>query len=84
MKETVRVSFDVPEEEHNFLKRECVKARIPFRNLMQKVFHNTVEEFRKNQLHEMLNQGFQNSYEGKTKRLTKEQLNKWNEMLTDD
>ena len=84
MKNTVRVSFDVPIEEHTFLKTECTKSRIPFRNLMRKVFHKTVEELRKKQLHDMLNQGFQESYEGKTERLTKEQLKKWNEMLKDE
>ena len=51
---------------------------------MREVFHKTVEEFRKKQLNEMLNQGFQDSYEGKTTRLTKKQLNKWNEMLSDE
>lgn len=84
MKETVRVSFDVPIEEHTFLKTKCVEFRIPFRNLMRQVFHKTVEDFRKKQLHGMLNQGFQESYEGKTTRLTKAQLNKWNEMLNDE
>jgi hypothetical protein len=83
-KETVRVSFDVPIEEHTFLKTECTKSRIPFRNLMRQVFHKTVEELRKKQLHDMLNQGFQQSYEGKTTRLTKEQLNQWNELLSDE
>ncbi len=84
MTDTVRVSFDVPVEEHTFLKSECAKNRIALRDLLKNVFHKTVEELKKKQLHEMLDQGFQNAYEGKTTRLTKEQLNKWNEMLSDE
>jgi hypothetical protein len=83
-KETIRVSFDVPIEEHTFLKMECAKSRIPFRNLMRQVFHKTVEEIRKKQLHDMLNQGFEDSYEGKTTRLTEEQLDNWDDLLSDE
>lgn len=35
------------------------------------------EELKKKELHAMLLQGFQNSYEGKTTRLTKEKLRRW-------
>lgn len=76
MTDTVRVSFDVPVEEHTFLKSECAKNRIALRDLLKNIFHKTVEELKKKQLHEMLDQGFQNVYEGKTTRLTEEQLNK--------
>ena len=47
MKETVRVSFDVPIDEHTFIKSACVEAHINFRDLMKDVFHKTVEELKK-------------------------------------
>jgi hypothetical protein len=81
MKETVRVSFDVPVEEHIFLKSMCVKARIPFRNLMKKVFHNTVEEFKKEKLQKILKKGLQEVKEGKVSPLTKNDLKRWNQMV---
>jgi len=83
MKETVRVSFDVPIEEHTFLKIECAKAHIAFRDLMKEVFHKTVEELKKKELHSIISKGFQDSYEGKTSPLTDAELAKWNKMLDD-
>ena len=41
MRETVRVSFDVPIDEHTFVKSACVEAHINFRDLMKDVFHKT-------------------------------------------
>jgi hypothetical protein len=83
MKDKVRVSFDVPIDEHTFLKSECAKNRIALRDLLRDVFHKTVEEFRKKQLNDMLLKGFEQSYEGKTKRLTSEDLDKWEKMLNE-
>lgn len=84
MKEKKRLSFDVSLEDHTFLKVECAKAHIALRDLMKDVVHKTVQELKKKKLHEMLREGFQDSYEGKTSRLTQEDLDKWNEMLGDE
>lgn len=84
MKDTVRVSFDVPLEEHTFLKMECAKSRIALRDLMKEVFHKTVEDLKKKQLHQMLNQGFQDSYEGKGRIIDQEELDKWAKMVDDE
>ena len=81
MRETVRVSFDVPIEEHTFVKAACVEAHIHFRDLMKDVFHKTVEELKKTSLHNMLKQGFQETEEGKTTPLTQEDLDNWSKMV---
>lgn len=83
MKNQVRVSFDVPIEEHTFLKAECAKNRIVFRDLMKEMFHKTVEEMRKKELRDILLQGFKDSYEGRTKTLTDEDLDRWEKLLND-
>jgi hypothetical protein len=83
MKQKKRVSFDVPLEEHIFLKVECAKAQIALRDLMRDVFHKTVEELKKKNLKEMLSQGFQESYEGKSKPLTDEDLDKWEKTINE-
>ena len=82
-KKTVRVSFDVPIDEHTFLKSTCVEAHITFRNLMRKVFHKTVEQFKKEKLHDLLKEGIREAKDGKTSRLTKKDLAKWNKMIDD-
>lgn len=76
-----RISFDVPEEIHTFLKVECAKSHIALRDLMKEITLKTVEELKKKDLHEMLLQGFQESYEGKTSRLTQEDLDQWTKEL---
>lgn len=81
MRETVRVSFDVPIDEHTFVKSACVEAHINFRDLMKDVFHKTVEELKKKKLHDMLTKGFQEANEGKTKPLTQEDLDNWSKMV---
>lgn len=84
MKETVRVSFDVPIDEHTFIKSACVEAHINFRDLMKDVFHKTVEELKKKkkkELHDMLTKGFQEAKEGKTRPLTQDDLDNWSKMV---
>jgi hypothetical protein len=81
MKGTVRVSFDVPIDEHTLVKAACVEAHINFRDLMKDVFHKTAENLKKKRLHDILTKGFQEAKEGKTKRLTQEDLDKWSKMI---
>ena len=81
MKETVRVSFDVPIDEHTFVKSACVEAHINFRDLMKDVFHKTVEELKKKKLHDMLSKSFQEVAVDKTTPLTQKDLDKWSKML---
>ena len=84
MGETVRVSFDVPIEEHTLVKAACVEAHINFRDLMKDVFHKTAEEVKKKKLHKVLKKGFQEVEEGQTTPLTQEDLDKWSKMLNND
>ena len=81
MKEKVRVSFDVPIEEHTFIKTECAKSRIAFKELMRDVFHKTYEEMKKKEFQDELLRGFQDSYEGKGRVITQEELDKWDKMV---
>lgn len=76
-----RISFDVPEEIHTFLKVECAKSHIALRDLMREITLKTVEELKRKDLHAMLRQGFQESYEGKTTPLTQEDLDQWTKEL---
>lgn len=84
MKETVRVSFDVPVDEHTFLKAACVEAHIPFRNLMKKVFHKTVEDLKKEKLHDILMKGIKEAKEGKGRVISQEELDSWAKMVDDE
>lgn len=83
MKNFVRVSFDVPIEEHTFLKSKCAKDRIVLRDLMRDLFHKTVEDYKKKELHDILLDGFHDSYEGKGRVISQEELDSWSKMVDD-
>lgn len=80
-KDKVRVSFDVPIEEHSFLKSECAKNRIALRDLLKDVFHKTVEDFRKKQLKERLEKGIQEAKAGKGRIISQKELSEWADMV---
>lgn len=84
MKQTIRVSFDVPVDDHTFLKTECTKSRRSFGKLMQESFHRTVEEFKKKQLNDRLAQGMQEAKEGKGRIISQEELDSWAKMVDNE
>ena len=65
MKNTVRISFDVPIDDHCFLKSECAKSRIPLRDFMQAAFQKALKEYRESQLKKRLRRGIKEAKEGK-------------------
>ena len=79
--ETKRISFDVPLEEHTFLKTECAKDQIALRDLMRQVFHNTVQEIKKKKLRERLALGIQEAKENKGRIISQEELDEWDKMI---
>lgn len=84
MKDKIRVSFDVPAEEHIFLKSACVNSRITFKDLMQKVFHETVEAFKKEELKAVIVKGINESKEGKERYISQEELDTWMKIVDDE
>ncbi len=84
MKNTVRVSFDVPIDEHTFLKTICVEEHKPFRDLMKEVFHKTVEEIKKDRLQKILSKGLQEAKEGKGRIISQKELDSWIEEIDNE
>lgn len=76
-----RISFDIPEDVHTFLKVNCAKSHIALRDWMKKITLENVEELRKQELHSMLTEAFHRSYEGKGHKLTNEDLDRWEKMI---
>jgi len=68
MKEsTVRLSFDIPVEEHIVLKSECAQARIAMKDFLHDLVLKGIEELREKQLQKRLKKSIQQSKEGKVK-----------------
>lgn len=78
-----RISFDVPAEIHTILKIRCAREDIALRDLMKEIALKTAEEYQKKELHDLLLQGFHDSYEGKGKVLSDEDLDRWEKIINE-
>jgi PHD/YefM family antitoxin component YafN of YafNO toxin-antitoxin module len=68
MKEnTVRLSFDVPEEEHILLKSSCALLRISIKDFLHEQMRKGLEELQEKQLQERLKASIKQSKEGRVK-----------------
>lgn len=68
MKEnTVRLSFDIPEEEHILLKTGCAQLRIAIKDFLHEMMLNGLKELKERQLQDRLRKSIQQSKEGKIK-----------------
>ncbi len=68
MKESkVRLSFDIPAEEHIVLKSECAQSRIAMKDFLHDLVLKGIQELREKQLRKRLKKSIQQSKEGKVK-----------------
>ncbi len=68
MKEnTVRLSFDVPEEEHTMLKTECAHRRISIKDFLHETMLRGLKELQDKELQERLKLSVKQSKEGKVR-----------------
>lgn len=63
----VRLSFDIPIDEHITLKMECAQARISIKEFMHEMMLKGIQELKEKQLQERLRLSIQQSKEGKVK-----------------
>lgn len=63
----VRLSFDIPVEEHIILKTECAQARIPIKNYLQDLVLKGICELKKQQLKDRLKKSIREAKDGKLK-----------------
>ncbi len=63
----IRLSFDIPVEEHVSLKAACAFSRMSMKEFLQHLVHDGVKELEKKQLKKRLEKAIQQSKEGKVK-----------------
>lgn len=83
-KETVRVSFDIPVEEHILYKTECVKSRIPIKNFMHNLVVIGMREYKKAKFNEKMSKSIQQAKKGKIRTVSSEELDQWEKDLEND
>jgi hypothetical protein len=63
----VRLSFDIPVDEHVVLKSECAQARIVMKDFLHDLVLRGIKELSQKQLHKRLHTSIGQSKEGKVK-----------------
>ena len=63
----VRLSFDIPLDEHIMLKTACAQARLAIKDFMHEMMLKGLEELKKKQMKENLKLSIQQSKEGKVR-----------------
>lgn len=65
--EMVRLSFDIPVDEHMLLKLACTQARVAIKDFMHEMVLKGIKELEEKQLQERLKKSIKQSKEGKIK-----------------
>lgn len=63
----VRLSFDIPEEEHILLKTGCAQLKIAIKDFLYEMMLKGLRELKEKQLQDRLKKSIQQSKEGKLK-----------------
>jgi hypothetical protein len=63
----VRLSFDIPEEEHILLKMGCAQLKIAIKDFLHEIMRKGLCELKEKQLQDRLKKSIQQSKEGKVK-----------------
>ena len=66
-KNTVRLSFDIPVNEHILLKTECAQMQVAIKDFLQELVLNGIHNLKEKQLQERLKISIQQSKDGKVK-----------------
>ncbi len=83
-KETVRLSFDVPVEEHIIYKTECVKSRIPIKDFLHSLVMMGMKEYRKSKFKERMKRSIQQAKKGKVRTISSEELDQWEKEIENE
>lgn len=63
----VRLSFDIPEDEHTLLKTGCAQLKIAMKDFLYEMTLKGLRELKEKQLQDSLKKSIQQSKEGKLK-----------------
>lgn len=77
MKNSVRLSFEVPVSDHIFIKTECAKAQISMKDFLHAVVLNGLIELKEKHLMERLKKSIQQAKEGKVITMSLSELEKF-------
>ena len=71
---TVRLSFDIPEDEHLMLKIACAHARLPIKDFVHEMILKGIQELQKDEFRKRLKESIQQSKENKGRIISTSEL----------
>ena len=77
----VRLSFDIPENEHMALKMACVQSKLSIKDFVHAMILKGIEDFKKDEFKKRLKESIRQSKEGKARIISSDELDK---MVADD
>lgn len=78
---TVRLSFDIPEEEHFILKSACVRARLSMKDFVHEMILKGIKDLEKDTFKKRLKESIDQSKKGKGRIISSAELD---DMVNDD
>lgn len=73
---TVRLSFDIPEDEHLMLKTACVQAKLSIKDFVHEMILKGLHELKKEEFKKRLKQSIQQSKDRKCRVISNDELDK--------
>lgn len=70
----VRLSFDIPEDEHTMLKTTCAQARLAIKDFVHAVILKGIQDFKEDKFKKRLKESIQQAKEGKTRVISSDEL----------
>lgn len=70
----VRLSFDIPEDEHTMLKIACAEARLAIKDFVHAMILKGIEDFKKDAFKKRLKESIRQSKEGKGRVISSDEL----------
>ncbi len=72
----VRLSFDIPEDEHTMLKTACAQCRLTIKDFVHAMILKGIQNFKKDEFKKRLKESIQQSKEGKSRIISSDELDK--------
>lgn len=80
----VRLSFDIPEDEHLTLKIACAQARLAIKDFVHELILRGIKDLQKAEFEKKLKESIQQAKQGSVRRVSSKELDKWEKELEND
>lgn len=70
----IRLSFDIPEDEHTLLKIACAQAKLAIKDFVHELILRGIQDIKKEEFKKRLKESIQQAKEGKCRAISSDEL----------